>query len=182
MNKKNIPNTLTFLRIALSILLYPLAYFQEREMFLGVFLVACLTDGIDGYLARKWKTTSEFGAKWDTIADQVLIVSCAPWVYWMMPFIDLMYYAYPLGAGVWILLNNAYSKRKHGRYANLHLYSAKVGTFLILGFVFWLVAFGFNEVLYWIATGSLYLAALEVTLVIKYKKKFKTNMKSFFFD
>jgi len=39
-----------------------------------LFLVAALTDAVDGYLSRKWNTTSAFGRVMDPFADKVLII------------------------------------------------------------------------------------------------------------
>lgn len=38
-----------------------------------IFVVACITDAIDGFLARKFNWISEFGKLWDPIADKILI-------------------------------------------------------------------------------------------------------------
>ncbi|MDR3163717.1 MAG: CDP-diacylglycerol--glycerol-3-phosphate 3-phosphatidyltransferase [Mycoplasmataceae bacterium] len=38
-----------------------------------LFILACITDWLDGYLARKNKWISNFGKLWDPIADKVLI-------------------------------------------------------------------------------------------------------------
>ncbi len=40
-----------------------------------LYVVAALTDVLDGYLARKWQVTSKFGALLDPIADKVLLAT-----------------------------------------------------------------------------------------------------------
>ncbi|MCC7519710.1 MAG: CDP-diacylglycerol--glycerol-3-phosphate 3-phosphatidyltransferase [Verrucomicrobiae bacterium] len=45
---------------------------------LGCFLAACLTDTLDGWVARRRGETSVFGALWDPIADKILV--SAAWV------------------------------------------------------------------------------------------------------
>src|SRR5262249_9818451 len=40
-----------------------------------VFLLAGVSDGVDGYLAKRFKWTSELGAYLDPLADKILIVS-----------------------------------------------------------------------------------------------------------
>jgi CDP-diacylglycerol--glycerol-3-phosphate 3-phosphatidyltransferase len=75
----NVPNTLTLLRIALIPVLLVLFYLPARwssEAAAAVFLVAALTDLLDGWLARRLGQTSAFGAFLDPVADK-LMVSCA---------------------------------------------------------------------------------------------------------
>jgi cardiolipin synthase len=40
-----------------------------------VFLVTCLSDGLDGYIARTWQQQTTFGAFLDPIADKLLMVT-----------------------------------------------------------------------------------------------------------
>ena len=67
-------NALTICRFALSIaLLIPNAFSQP---FFAIYVLAGLTDMLDGYVARSTGSESEFGAKLDSIADLVLVIVC----------------------------------------------------------------------------------------------------------
>lgn len=72
----NLPNILSLLRIALIPVLIGIFFLPYESAPLWatiVFVVASLTDWLDGYLARKWQQTSAFGAFLDPVADKLLV-------------------------------------------------------------------------------------------------------------
>jgi len=74
----NLPNSLTFLRILLAPLLVVvlLTRFAGSELWgLGIFLLAAITDAVDGAIARRTKAVTNVGALLDPIADKLLISS-----------------------------------------------------------------------------------------------------------
>ncbi|WP_037587225.1 CDP-diacylglycerol--glycerol-3-phosphate 3-phosphatidyltransferase [Stenoxybacter acetivorans] len=78
----NIPILLTWLRILLiplfTVLFYlPAGWLNNTEInWFAAFLfaAAAITDWFDGYLARKWHQTSDFGAFLDPVADKLMVV------------------------------------------------------------------------------------------------------------
>ena len=70
-----IPNTITILRLILVPVLILLLRNGEYGYALAVFTIAGLSDGLDGYLARKYQLQSELGGFLDPVADKVLMVS-----------------------------------------------------------------------------------------------------------
>lgn len=75
MNKQNIPNLLTYGRAAAVPASFAIILFapQYRTALFVIFLLASLTDFLDGYLARKWNAVSAIGALLDPIADKLLV-------------------------------------------------------------------------------------------------------------
>ena len=70
-----IPNLITALRF---ILVIPISFFIYNESYfiaLILFVVAGISDGLDGYLARKFDSVSEFGQFADPLADKCLILA-----------------------------------------------------------------------------------------------------------
>ncbi|KIR01679.1 CDP-diacylglycerol--glycerol-3-phosphate 3-phosphatidyltransferase [Lachnospiraceae bacterium TWA4] len=71
---KNIPNILTCIRVILiPFFVYFLMYTELKYVALGVFIVASLTDFLDGHLARKYQLVSNFGKFMDPLADKLLV-------------------------------------------------------------------------------------------------------------
>ena len=75
MNLSSIPNILTVLRLLLVIPLVMLLLAEEYAIALTVFVIAGLSDGLDGLLAKKYGWTSRFGSIADPLADKLLMVS-----------------------------------------------------------------------------------------------------------
>ncbi|MDR1028597.1 MAG: CDP-diacylglycerol--glycerol-3-phosphate 3-phosphatidyltransferase [Clostridiales Family XIII bacterium] len=71
----NLPNTLTLIRIALIPVFIVFLLNDRSYVAAVVFIVAALTDALDGYLARKMDLITNFGKLMDPLADKLLVVS-----------------------------------------------------------------------------------------------------------
>ncbi len=71
----NIPNFLTVLRIVLVPVIVILLIQGEYTKALVCFVIAGVTDGLDGMLARLLNQTTVVGAYLDPLADKVLVIS-----------------------------------------------------------------------------------------------------------
>ncbi len=84
----NLPNALTLLRVLLIPVYVWLFTGGHRYTALGVFAAACLTDLLDGYLARRNHQVTSFGKLMDPLADKLMVITvmfsmvftgAAPW-------------------------------------------------------------------------------------------------------
>ncbi len=70
-----LPNQLTVLRIILTPV-FLFFFLSEDPLFkqisLGIFIIAALTDWYDGWLARKFNYITTWGKFWDPLADKIL--------------------------------------------------------------------------------------------------------------
>lgn len=76
----NLPNALSVLRALLlapilAFLFWPGANTADRLIAAGIFVVAALTDFLDGYLARRQRLTSDLGVFLDLTADKALVAT-----------------------------------------------------------------------------------------------------------
>lgn len=72
----NTPNIVTLLRIVLIpifVLVFYLPFRGNHVVATAIFALACLTDWLDGYLARSLSQTSKLGAFLDPVADKLIV-------------------------------------------------------------------------------------------------------------
>ena len=74
----NIPNKLTVSRIALTFIFMAFLYMHgvmAKTLALCVFLLASLTDVLDGYIAKQNNQMTDFGRLMDPVADKILVLA-----------------------------------------------------------------------------------------------------------
>lgn len=74
-NILTIPNLLTFLRMALAPVFASLLFYGYFGWALFVFFFAGISDGVDGFVARRFNQQSELGTILDPIADKLLMTT-----------------------------------------------------------------------------------------------------------
>ncbi len=81
---KRIPNLLSMSRIVLCL---PLLLVDAMTLpFWTLYVIAGLTDMLDGFLARRWGVESKFGARLDSLADFMLVLAVG---YKLFPYMKL---------------------------------------------------------------------------------------------
>lgn len=71
-----IPTLLTLLRIVLIPVLVAMFYLPfeaSNQVTVALFIMAAVTDGLDGWIARRWGMISSFGAFLDPVADKLMV-------------------------------------------------------------------------------------------------------------
>ena len=116
----NLPNLLSLSRLLGTPALFWLARWPDSRWVAGGFALLGLTDALDGYLARRWQQTSEFGSRLDGIADIVFYPTGAVLLLWLFPQYlepNLPYIGVTLALLVAV---NAYPRLRFGRFILLH--------------------------------------------------------------
>ena len=91
---RHLPNLITALRLALTPFVARAILAGDRDLAFWLFVAAGLTDGLDGFLARRFGWNSPFGLVFDPIADKALMaasyltlgwVGAIPaWIVWLV--------------------------------------------------------------------------------------------------
>src|SRR5262249_55901559 len=68
-----IPNLLSAARLAIAPFLFAVLWRREYGLALALCVIAGISDGLDGMLARRLGATSRFGAYLDPVADKILL-------------------------------------------------------------------------------------------------------------
>ena len=101
-----IPNLLTIVRIAL---VYPILnniYLGNFQISIIYFIIASVTDGLDGFIARKMNWKTELGTLLDPVADKILL-SGSVFILWLNQFIPFYIFVIFISRDVAILLGAA---------------------------------------------------------------------------
>lgn len=100
----NMANIMTLIRIlAVPFFISAIAYYHPsqdylRYIALGIFLIAVITDIVDGYVARTYHQDTKIGAVLDPLADKLLLLSAFICLYVVKDV------GYPVEIPLWILL------------------------------------------------------------------------------
>ena len=85
----HVPNALTLSRFVMAGALFALIEHSRWWACLGTFLLATITDWLDGYLARRWDCGTKLGRILDPLADKVLV--CGAYVHLLRVGDDWLY-------------------------------------------------------------------------------------------
>lgn len=75
MSLSQLPNLITISRIALAPVLILLLKEEEYAASLAVFAIAGVSDGLDGFIAKRFHYESRLGSILDPVADKILLLS-----------------------------------------------------------------------------------------------------------
>jgi phosphatidylglycerophosphate synthase len=164
---KTLPNQLTAIRLGIVPFMWVCAVLGGR-VYVGIGLVVALvTDALDGFAARRLGQTSDFGAGFDSIADQTIQLSSIGWVLFLMPEIitdNPIVSAIAIGT---YLTSLAVGLVKFGRLGNLHLYLSKAGGLVLYLFLIDTFLVGrYNQPLF-LAAALLFVLSSAETLALQ---------------
>jgi len=163
-----IPNYISAGRILLAILL--LFIRPLSNVFYFIYALCGLSDMIDGFIARKFKSESKFGEKLDSLADFILMIVLFI-ILW--PFLDIKVYI--IFWVICIILIRIVSFVivfvKFKTVGMVHTYGNKITGFLLFLYPFWIQSTIFIDVICFIGT----LSALEELVIHLTSDQYRGN-------
>lgn len=175
-----IPNTITVMRIVGTLCLFFTTPFTKS--FLIIYTVSAISDALDGIIARATHTTSELGAKLDSIADLGL--------YFVMIFMIFPALWQKLPASIWVFVSviviiriAAYTIAaiKHKCFASLHSYMNKLAGFMVF-LIPYVVLMGIEKPYCLAVCIVAFIAAVEELLIHIFRDEYKSNVKAIFVE
>jgi len=98
-NNWNLPNLLSGLRLVLAVVLFAALALEQYLISLGVFLLACGTDWLDGWYARRYGQVTFLGRILDPFADKVMVCGAFIFLLAARPLVEM-----PWGLRPWMVV------------------------------------------------------------------------------
>ncbi|MDP4250926.1 MAG: CDP-alcohol phosphatidyltransferase family protein [Bacteroidota bacterium] len=176
-----IVNGITLYRLVVFPLLILLIIYKRFDLYKWLLLVSFLTDAIDGFLARRYKVVSVLGAKLDSVADDLTILSVVIGAIVYKPeFIRKEMSLIIILLGLFVF-QTIYAFVQYGKLSSFHTYAAKFAAILQGSFL--LLLFFLREPVYWL----FYIAAvvtiadlLEEIILVWILPEWTANVKGIF--
>ncbi len=169
---KHLPNIITLLRILLAIS-FIIAFLNSHfYLSLILFSLAAISDFLDGYLARKWNSSSKLGAILDPAADKFTIIS-SYFLFYLLNIIPAYLAIIVIARDLLILFTVGICFLGHVKLKFSPLFSSKINTTIQLIFIIIVItckSFSINislNILMWIVGFSTIYSGVDY--LVKYR-------------
>jgi cardiolipin synthase (CMP-forming) len=162
----NVPNMISFYRLATFPAILTFAIFGHEKAFVIFLCINLVSDIIDGYIARRFNLVTRFGAALDNLADigtyflALLGLFIFKWAQ-VQPHAWFLYIFLAV-----FLLSYLVAFLRLGKIPGMHLYSAVSAGYVQGAFFVVLFIWGFNLLFYYLAIGWGIIAYIEKTIVL----------------
>ena len=169
-NLKLIPNQVTAVRLVITFILWGMLIFGSSSFF-GIGIGFCLlSDILDGQIARRLHQTTEFGARFDSLADNILIPSALIWLFILHREV---YLDHPILWSVAIMayissLISGWAKVRKFDVSQLYLSKLSGLTMYLFG-IHTFITGGYNAGLFYLMMG-IFLASFLESLILQFMR------------
>lgn len=174
-------NAITAYRLIAAPVLVLLIIYRQVDIFKWLLAFSFFTDSIDGFLARRYKVTSAFGAKLDSIADDLTVVAGLVALSVLKTDLVLDHLYLFIIVFVLFVVQNILAFRKYGKATSFHTYLAKAAA--VFQGVFLILSFFLPEPLYllfYVAIGITIIELIEETILVMVFPSWEVNVKGLY--
>ena len=176
----NVPNMLSLYRIIIFPVILCFILLNRETWFFVLLMINLITDILDGMIARKYHLNTDWGARLDSMGDNLTytlaftgilvfkLEAIRPYLFSFFTFMGL--------AVALIVL----SLIKFGRFPSFHLYSFKLGGYIQGIFFFMLFTCGFVKSFYYFMIVWAILACIEHIIIQLIIPEMRSNVKSLY--
>lgn len=175
-------NKITIARIFFLPFMWVFAMYKYLNVLAILLTIVVIGDILDGYVARKLKQESKFGAKLDALSDSLVYISIFVWSFLIFPDIYIKNLPIVMILLIFTILPIIISIIKFKKIISFHLISSKLlASTIILSFLTLIL---FNNLLYYILpilSFMIIINSVERVIILLYKRKvIYENIKSAF--
>lgn len=182
----NFANLITLSRIVLIIPILILSYLGEELKFFAaiLFVIASLSDFLDGYIARKTNTATELGALLDLLSDKLLVSLVLVWIIFLDPRLIITIPSIIIISRELIISSiRQFLKQKKESITIKVSYAGKIKTtFQFIAISLIIYSLGTDSVINYLAISLLWISAFLsvlslISYIISWKEVFDFNIK-----
>lgn len=163
---RHLPNAISIGRLLSVPLLVWLAWQERQTLFTWILVVALLSDGVDGFIARRFDCITRLGALLDSVADAalMLVVGYGTWVFHPIVFLEHGLIVF-VTVGLW-LLEHVAALIRYRRPSSFHTALVRFGVVVFSIFIAVMFVFDFYPWLLYVAATISIVAVLEQLAMI----------------
>ena len=175
-----IPNILGFYRLFAFPFILWFALSGKENIFAVFLVINLLTDVADGFIARKFKMESEFGARLDSLADifTYLLAFTGIYIFKLEDFVPHLtsFFIFLIIMSLIVIV----SLIKFGRFPSFHLYSTRIGGYIQSAFFIALFTYGFISPIYYLMITWGIISAIEHITIQMIIPRMRSNIKGLY--
>ena len=170
----NVPNGISVARLLIAPFLWLSGFLALERAYLVLFIIAGLSDALDGFLARVLNQRTEFGARLDIWAD-VAAYPSAIMLIRMRPQFFHDYFGPIVGLFLTYLLLLAFVRYHTGEFLRSHLWSQKASAASLYIFIVHGLLASPSPSLLWLTVALLAVSFLEIVLLVTLYPSFDSD-------
>jgi len=179
-NMRRIINGITIYRLITAPLLVVVLFMGKLTVFKFGLLISFATDAVDGSLARHYHATSRWGAKLDSIADDLTVVAGLTGILLTAPIFLREHWIIVSTLGIFYVTENLAAWIRYGRLTAFHTWLAKIAAILQALFLLSFFFYGLLYPLFYLAAWLTALDLAEEILMVLILKNYHTDVSGVF--